>query len=108
VSADTEKRVSSISPSPSGTAVEVSNGEFFTVQQIAVRWNLSPDKVRRVFAREPDVLVFDNRTARSNKRRYSTVRIPKSVLLRVEQKYSIVESPGFQSTEEIAGGCGNP
>jgi hypothetical protein len=89
VSADTKKQVPAIVPVSSGNAAEVSNGEFLTIQQIAVRWNLSQDKVRRVFAQEPGVLVLVNETSRGNTRRYSTTRIPPDVLLRVERKYSL-------------------
>jgi transcriptional regulator GlxA family with amidase domain len=68
----------------------VSTEEFLTIQQIAARWKLSPDKVRRVFAQEAGVLIFGNETSRGNRRKYSTMRIPRDVLLRVERKYSYV------------------
>src|ERR1700722_5441184 len=89
VSADTEKHLPSMIPVSSGTAVGVSNGECFTIQEIAARWKLSPDKVRRIFAQEEGVLVFHNEPRCGNRRRYSTLRIPRGVLLRVQQKYSL-------------------
>lgn len=88
--ADTEKHDPSIVPVSSGTAVDVSAREFFTIQEIAARWKLSPDKVRRIFAHEAGVLVFPSESSRGNKRRYSTMRIPRDVLLRVERKYSLM------------------
>jgi hypothetical protein len=76
--------------SPSLDIVEdVSIDEVLTVQQIAARWKLSPDKVRRIFAHEAGVLVFGNESSHGNKRSYSTMRIPRDVLLRVERRYSL-------------------
>ena len=89
MSVNTEKHVPSMIPVSSRIAVDVSGGEFFTIQEIAVRWKLSPDKVRRIFAHEAGVLVFANESSRGNKRSYSTMRIPRDVLLRVERKYSL-------------------
>ncbi len=90
MSADTENHSPSLIPASPGTAADVSTGEFLTIQQIAARWNLSPDKVRRVFVQEPGVLVFSNETSRGNRRQYTTMRIPRDVLRRVERKYSCV------------------
>jgi hypothetical protein len=56
----------------------------FSVAEIAARWNLSPDAVRRLFAREPGVLVLGNPA--SSHRRYMTLRIPQSVAQRVHQR----------------------
>jgi hypothetical protein len=69
-------------------AVAPSDDDFFTVEEIAARWKLSRDFVRRIFAREPDVLVFSNETPRMIKRAYSTIRISRDVLLRVEKRIS--------------------
>jgi hypothetical protein len=77
--------------SPEGVA-DLPTKEFLTVQQIAARWKISPDKVRRIFAREPGVLVFVSHSSRVNKRRYSTMRIPSDVLLHVEQKYIVTSA----------------
>ena len=60
---------------------------FFTVAEIAETWKLSPDKVRRLFEGEPDVLVFENKSTFS-RRRYRTLRIPESVLERVSRQVS--------------------
>lgn len=57
----------------------------YTVAEIAEAWSLSPDVVRRLFEREPDVLVIRDDAPRG-KRRYTTLRIPKSVAERVHRR----------------------
>ena len=57
----------------------------YTVDEIAQAWKLSPDKVRRLFENEAGVLVLENPGAFS-KRRYRTLRIPKSVVERVYRR----------------------
>jgi hypothetical protein len=59
----------------------------YAVTEIAEMWNLSPDKVRELFEDEPGVLVIGDRSPR-HKRRYVTLRIPHSVLLRVHRRLS--------------------
>jgi hypothetical protein len=59
----------------------------YAVREIAEVWNLSPDKVRELFASEPGVLVIGERNSR-HKRRYVTLRIPHSVLERVHARLS--------------------
>jgi len=54
----------------------------YAVVEIAALWNLSTDKVRELFEREPGVLVIGDRNPRG-KRRYRTLRIPKTVVERV-------------------------
>lgn len=57
-------RFSTVGPvSPEDTA-DASIREFFTVKQVAQRWGVSPDFVRRVFAEEPGVLLFSNQLTR--------------------------------------------
>jgi hypothetical protein len=53
----------------------------YAVAEIAEMWNLSTDKVRELFEDEPGVLVIARRNP--HKRRYVTLRIPKSVVERV-------------------------
>jgi len=57
----------------------------FTVAQIAELWNLSPDVVRKLFEGEPGVLVIGDDAPRG-KRRYTTLRIPQSVVERVHRR----------------------
>ncbi|MGC1417495.1 MAG: hypothetical protein WA817_19560 [Candidatus Acidiferrum sp.] len=59
----------------------------YAVTEIAEMWNLSPDKVRELFENEPGVLVLGERSPR-HKRRYVTLRIPRSVLERVHYRLS--------------------
>lgn len=60
----------------------------YTPQQVAKAWNVSTEFVRLLFANEPGVLRF-NKTGKSNKkaREYTTIRIPKPVMLRVFKKW---------------------
>jgi hypothetical protein len=60
----------------------------FSVAEIATAWDLSEDVVRRLFSNEPGVLVIGRRL-KSTKRRYTTLRIPQSVLDRVRLRYTI-------------------
>jgi hypothetical protein len=59
----------------------------YAVAEIAEMWNLSPDKVRELFENEPGVLVLGERSPR-HKRRYVTLRIPRSVVERVHYRLS--------------------
>lgn len=56
----------------------------YALIEVAEMWHLSPDKVREIFEHEPGVLVFGDRSPR-HKRRYLTLRIPHTVLLRVHK-----------------------
>lgn len=56
----------------------------FSVEALAELWGMSEDFVRRLFLREPGVVVFHN--ARPGKRVYRTLRIPESVALRVHRR----------------------
>jgi hypothetical protein len=55
---------------------------FYSPEQIAELWALSPHTIRRVFENEPGVLVIE-RPHIYGKRRYRTLRIPESVAQRV-------------------------
>jgi hypothetical protein len=57
----------------------------YTVAQVADRWNLSHDAVRRLFEEEPGVLVLGGNPSRG-RRPYTTLRIPESVVERVYRK----------------------
>jgi AraC-like DNA-binding protein len=61
----------------------VPHGErHYSVTDVAKLWGLSRDSVRRLFRREPGVLVMGDR--------YVTLRIPESVLERVHRRLSNV------------------
>ena len=57
----------------------------FSPAEIAELWNLSEDTVRRIFDREPEVLIFEN-PERGSARRRRTLRIPESVAERVYRR----------------------
>jgi hypothetical protein len=59
----------------------------YAVAEIAEMWNLSADKVRNLFEHEPGVLVIGEQSPR-HKRRYVTLRIPRSVVERVHHRLS--------------------
>lgn len=63
----------------------------FSPAELAAQWNLSEDTVRRIFEREPDVLIFEN-PERGSSRRRRTLRIPQSVAERVYRRLSTRDS----------------
>lgn len=66
----------------------------YTVAEISTMWNLSPDAVRRLFEDEPGVLVFGHTGAAGGRRRYTTLRIPESVVERVHRRLSVADRLG--------------
>jgi transcriptional regulator GlxA family with amidase domain len=57
----------------------------YSAEEIGRLWGLSPRTVRRMFEKEPGILVFGNMGS-MKKRRYLTLRIPESVLVRVHRR----------------------
>lgn len=62
--------------------------QHYTVAEIASLWKLSEDTIRRLFEKEPDVLVIGNQKPRFGRRRHSTLRIPECVVERVHRRQS--------------------
>lgn len=60
----------------------------YSIAEVAAIWHLSRDAVRKIFQNEPGVLVLGN-LGSSGTRRYTTLRIPQSVLERVHRRMSI-------------------
>jgi hypothetical protein len=58
----------------------------FSPEDLAELWGLSGDTLRRLFEKEPGVMVIERTKARA--RRYRTMRIPESVALRVHRRLS--------------------
>jgi transcriptional regulator GlxA family with amidase domain len=56
----------------------------YSVEELAEAWGMSDDFVRRLFLREPGVVVFFNH--RPGKRVYRVLRIPESVAQRVHRR----------------------
>jgi len=69
---------------PNGSALE----RHFSPDELGAIWGLSADSVRRLFEREPGVLVIEHLKSRA-KRRYRTLRIPESVVERVHRRMTI-------------------
>jgi hypothetical protein len=61
--------------------------ENFTVAQIASMWQLSTDKIQRLFQDEPGVVALGNKNPRGKRRRV-ILRIPRDVMERVKRKLS--------------------
>jgi hypothetical protein len=63
--------------------------QFFTMKQIAMRWSCSEEKAARVFRGRPGVLDLGSaEDYRKNKRRYSILRVPPSILAEVEAEFT--------------------
>jgi hypothetical protein len=60
--------------------------QHYSVLEISRLWSLSPPFVRRLFEREPDVLILGSARPPRYKRRYVTLRIPEFVLERVHRR----------------------
>jgi len=62
--------------------------QHFTVAEIGSFWKLSEDTVRRLFEKEPDVLVIGNQKPRFGRRQRMKLRIPEFVVERVHRRLS--------------------
>jgi len=60
--------------------------QHYAVAEVAELWNLSTDAVRKLFEQEPDVMVIGDDQPRGKRRRYRTLRIPRSVVERVYRR----------------------
>ncbi len=67
-------------------AQETAFERHYSVEELAECWKMSRDFVRRLFLREPGVVVFYNQ--RPGRRVYRTLRIPESVAVRVHRRMS--------------------
>ncbi len=63
----------------------------YTPAEIAAMWAVSYDTVLRIFKQEPGVLVLGEANG-GGKRRYSTLRIPESVLQRAYRQRLLVRA----------------
>jgi hypothetical protein len=59
--------------------------KHYSLEQIGELWGLSTRTVRKMFENEPGIIVFGN-PGSMKKRRYITLRIPESVLIRVHRR----------------------
>lgn len=67
------------------TLDEISAEKHYSVLELAEIWNLSENTIRRIFEHEPGVLRWGSKEGRF-KRRYTTLRIPETVVLRVHRR----------------------
>lgn len=90
------KLMTELSPQKLASSVKLSHAlagfaeRHYTVAEIAQMWSLSQDFVRRLFEREPGVLVLGEEPTHCRKRRYRTLRIPASIVERVHRRLSRV------------------
>jgi hypothetical protein len=62
--------------------------QHYTAAEIAGLWKLSEETIRKLFEKEPGVLVIGNERPRFGRRRYITLRIPEFVVERVHRRLS--------------------
>jgi hypothetical protein len=67
-------------------AAGMATERHYAPDELGQLWSLSADTVRRLFEREPGVLVIER--GRNHARRYRTLRIPESVAQRVHRRMS--------------------
>ncbi len=60
--------------------------KHYAVAEVAKMWNISPDRTRNMFEKEPGVLVLEGNGSRRHERHYRTLRIPESVVARVHRR----------------------
>ena len=65
--------------------VDLANEKHYSVIEISKLWALSQKTVRRIFEREPGVILWGTGESR-HKRGYRTLRVPETVLLRVHRR----------------------
>jgi hypothetical protein len=75
----------------SQSATEVLSLRYYSAREIAELLNLSQDSVRKLFQDEPGVLVLGDQSSKY-KRRYTTLRIPDSVLRRCQRQIEMSSS----------------
>ena len=76
--------VSSVAALPL-TPVDLASEKHYSIIEISKLWALSEKTVRRIFEREPGVILWGSAETR-HKRGYRTLRVPETVLLRVHRK----------------------
>ena len=75
-------------PSSAGsTATQVTALErHYSPNELAVKWHVCPNTVRRLCEEEGSIFVID-RPEEMHKRRYKTIRIPESTAIKIYEKY---------------------
>jgi len=70
--------------------VEKLEDRHYTVTELAEIWKMSHNTIRRMFEKEPGVVVFTHQ--KLNKRIYRTLRIPESVAKRKYQAALVLKA----------------
>ena len=73
------------SSAPQGPGDACFKEHHYTVTEVAELWSFSADVIRKLFEHEPGVMVIGDPAPRG-KRRYTTLRIPQSVVERVHRR----------------------
>ena len=68
------------------TEPEIAFEKHYSPQDLAELWQLDESTIRRIFQDQPGVLKIGKSGRRDGKRDYVTLRIPKSVALRLHQE----------------------
>lgn len=66
--------------------------KHYSATELATTWGLSVDLIRRMFEPEPGVLKIGDPKPRTG-RKYVTLRIPESVVMRVHRRLSAAPTP---------------
>jgi hypothetical protein len=66
--------------------------KHYSPSELAKMWGLGDDTIREIFKNEPGVLSYGNAGTRT-RRRYITMRIPESVVIRVHNRLSAKAQP---------------
>ena len=69
----------------SSSASDLASERHYSVIEISKLWALSEKTVRKIFEREPGVILWGTEE-RLHKRAYRTLRVPETVLHRVHRK----------------------
>ena len=77
----TAKKPAQATPEMGNVSVE----KHYSVSELAQMWRLSEKTIRRMFEDEPGVIIWGMSEGRF-KRRYRTLRIPESVVVRVHSQ----------------------
>jgi hypothetical protein len=82
VSGDGQPRSDIDEPCIAGRAFE----RHFTPKDLAKLWHKDEGTIRRIFRNEPGVMCFESMNRRKGTRRYVSLSIPKSIVVRVHQQ----------------------
>jgi len=65
--------------------IDLANEKHYSIIEIATLWKLSQKTVRKIFEKEPGVILWGHAET-TRKRGYRTLRVPETVLQRVHRR----------------------